>query len=181
MNVGNLMVPTWAKWLGLAAMLALFIGLLAWANTHFLINPAVNAETARWQSRWDQRDLRDKQAQIDNQTAKAATERARQDEIDRIQKDAQNEISRLAALRAAADRNSERLQQSIETAIGRLRAGQAASTSTSGQAGDSTAVLLAQLYREIDRAAGDYAAEADRARAAGLTCEAAYDALRAKR
>lgn len=181
MNVGSYVLPAWAKWGGLAAVLALFIVLLTWANVHYLINPAVNAETARWQERWDKRDLADQKAANDYQTAKTAAERARQDEIDRIQADAQSEINRLAALRAAADRNSKRLQQSIETAIANLRAGQAAGAATSGKAGADAGILLTRLFNELDTAAGQYAAEADRARAAGLTCEAAYDALRATR
>ena len=180
MNVGSVIVPTWAKWVGLAGGLALLICAACWLNVRYFINPAVNAETARWQARWDQRDLNDQKALTAYQAQKAATERARQDEIDRIQEDAQNEINRLAALRAAADRSSERLQQSISATIARLRAGQAASTTGSGQAGDSAGLLLTQLYAEIDRAAGEYAAEADRARAAGLTCERAWDAMRNK-
>lgn len=181
MNVGSLVLPAWAKWGGLAAVLALFIGLLAWANVHFLINPAVNAETARWQERWSKRDLADVKAKADFDNQKRDLERKRQDDVNQIQKDAQNEVARLAALRAAADRNSERLQQSINATIARLRAGQPATSASGSTSGDSAARVLADLYREIDATAGRLAAEADRARAAGLTCERTYDAMRATR
>jgi len=181
MNVGSYVLPAWAKWGGLAAVLALFIGLLTWANVHYLINPAVNAETARWQERWDKRDIADVKAKADYDNLKRDYERKRQDDVNQIQKDAQSEINRLAALRAAADRNAERLQQSINATIARLRAGQPATPSSGSTSGDSAARVLADLYREIDATAGRLATEADRARAAGLTCERTYDAMRATR
>lgn len=177
MNVGSWIVPTWAKWVGLAGGLALLISAACWLNVRYFINPAVNAETARWQERWDKRNLADVKAKADFDNLKREYERKRQDEVNQIQKDAQSEIARLAALRAAADRNSKRLQQSITDTIARLQAGQAATSADGSAAGGSTARMLAELYAEIDAAAGRYAAEADRARAAGLTCERIYDAV----
>lgn len=178
MNVGNVIVPTWAKWVGLAGGLALLIFAACALNVRYFINPAVNAETARWQERWDKRNLADVKAKADFDNQKRDYERRRQDEVNQIQKDAQNEVARLAALRAAADRNSDRLQQQISAAITRLRAGQPATDAAGRQAGDSAGLLLTQLYREIDATAGRMAAEADRARAAGLTCEAVFDSMR---
>lgn len=180
MTVGNVILPAWTKWVGLAIGLALLVLTACWLNVRYFINPAVNAETARWQHRWDQRDAADKQAEIDNKAQKATLERARQNEIDRIQTDAQNEINRTNALRAAAAANAGRLQRQVEAAIASLRTGQAASATTSGQTGGTTGVLLSELFRELDTAAGQYAAEAKRARDAGLVCERAYDALRAE-
>lgn len=178
-SVGGMIVPAWAKWLGLAFGLALLVWAACWLNVRYFINPAVNAETARWNERWDKRDLADKQAEIDAQRARTALERQRQDEIDKIQADAQREADRLNALRTAANRNAMQLQQGVEAAIASLRTGQAASLTGSSKAGNATSVLLAQLYRELNAAAIDYAGEADRARAAGLTCERAWDAMRA--
>jgi len=180
MNVGSILVPAWAKWVGLAAGLALFIACAAWANKRFFINPAVNAETARWERRWNQRDIKDQQALIDFTAEQRRIELKRQADAEQIQKDAQKEIDRMAALRAAADRNSERLQQGIANAIAQLQRerGEYSGAGTGSPTGASTGNMLTQLYREIDATAGELAAEADRARRAGLTCERQYDAIR---
>ena len=178
-SVGGVMVPTWAKWLGLAFGLALLVWAATWANKRFFINPAVNAETSRWNLRWADRDRADMQAAINAQKARNDLERKNQDAIDKLQSDAQVEADRLRADRAAADAESGRLRKAVSTAIARLQAGRDTGTTHGGQTGASTSNLLSQLFAEIDAAAGDYAAEAGRARAAGLRCEAAYDAVRA--
>ncbi len=180
-SVGNVMVPAWAKWAGLAAGLALLVSALAWLNVRYFINPAVNAETARWKSRWDQRDRADLQADYAAQQAREATQRENQNAIDQIQKDAQMENDRLNANLRAAGAKSLQLQRGIEAAIASL-AGRPDTGAASGRAaGKSATGVLTELYREIDAAAGHYAAEADRARLAGLTCEAAYNQIRNSR
>lgn len=178
-SVGDFIVPTWAKWLGLAFGLALLIWATAWANKHFFINPAVNAETARWNLRWADRDRADLQAAMDAEKDRQSLERRNQDAIDKLQSNAQLEADRLNRARAAADSKSLQLQQGIERAIAQLSGRSNTGTTPGGSPDTPTGLLLAQLYREIDAAAGNYAAEADRARAAGLTCERAYDAVRA--
>lgn len=178
-SVGDAIVPAWAKWAGLAGGLALLIWIACWLNVRYFINPAVNAETSRWNIRWADRDKADLQAGIDAEAARRNLERKNQDAIDQLQIDAQVEADRLRALRAAADAKSMQLQQGIETAIARLQGGRDTGTTAGGKAGNATSLLLAQLYGEIDTAAGNYAAEADRARAAGLTCEKAWEGLRA--
>lgn len=178
-SVGDVIVPTWAKWLGLAVGLALLIWAACWLNVRYFINPAVNAETSRWNIRWAERDKADIQAAIDAQKQRQAIERSNQDAIDKIQSDAQMEADRLRADRDAANAKSVQLQRGIEAAIARLSGGQNTGPTAGSTTGAGTGILLAQLFAEIDTAAGQYAAEADRARAAGLTCERAYDAVRA--
>lgn len=137
------------------------------------------ADTA-WQGKWDKRDLADAQA------AKAFTEQQRrielqrQGDIDAIQEKAQHDIATAQRNAAIAAAESKRLQDGIADAITRLQADSDNTGATiSSKTMASTSSLLTELFREIDTAAGIYAAEADRARAAGLTCERAYDAVRA--
>lgn len=85
-----------------------------------------------------------------------------------------------AAQRAAAA--AERDASGLRGQVRQLATGLA--TCNAGAAGErqaraATASLLADVYAEADRAAGEYAAEADRARVAGLTCERVHDGIRA--
>lgn len=183
MGVGNLLLPAWAKWLGLAFGLALIVWLACWLNTHYFINPAVNAETARWQSRWDQRNTADVKAKANFDNEQRRIEQESQENANQIQKNAQQQINRADALRVVADRDSKRLQQGIADAITKLQQqrGEDPGTGTGSKAGGSSSNMLAQLYREIDDTAGNLAAEADRRGQAGRTCEIQYDFVRARR
>ncbi|GJL38700.1 hypothetical protein TUM17576_55200 [Enterobacter hormaechei] len=133
----------------------------------------------KWQAKWQARDLADLQAKQVFTEQQRRIELQRQGAIDDIQAQAENDIAKAQRNAAIADAESKRLQDGIADAIARLQAdigNPGASISSKTRA--STSSLLAVLFREIDAAAGDYAAEADRARKAGLRCEAAYDAVR---
>lgn len=167
-----------AYWKPLAALL-LVAGSLWLAHHTGYSSGYYKADTA-WQARWRERDLADLQA------AKAFTEQQRRIElqrqgaIDAIQEQAQQDIATAQRNAAIAAAESKRLQDGIADAITRLQADSGnASATISSKTRASTGSLLAVLFREIDTAAGEYAAEADRARGAGLRCEAAYDAVRA--
>ncbi|QIG65649.1 hypothetical protein [Salmonella phage PT1] len=161
-------------WKPLAALL-LVVSLCA--GSAWLASSHTDAE---WQAKWTARDLADAQA------AKAFTEQQRRIElqrqgaIDAIQEQAQQDIATAQRNASIAAAESKRLQDGIADAITRLQADSGNPGATiSSKTRASTNLLLAELFREIDAAAGNYAAEADRARAAGLTCERAYDAVRA--
>lgn len=161
-------------WKPLAALL-LVVSLCA--GSAWLASSHTDAE---WQAKWTARDLADTQA------AKAFTEQQRRIELERqgaidaIQEQAQQDIATAQRNAAIAAAESKRLQDGIADAITRLQADSGnPGTTISSKTRASTSLLLAELFREIDTAAGIYAAEADRARAAGLTCERAYDAVRA--
>lgn len=135
---------------------------------------------AKWQNRWQARDLADAQAAIQFADKQRRIEQERQGAIDAIQEQAQQDIATAQRNAAIAAAESKRLQDGIADAITRLQADSGNTGATiSSKTRASTSSLLAELFREIDTAAGIYAAEADRARAAGLTCERAYDAMRA--
>lgn len=134
----------------------------------------------QWQKRWQARDLADAQAAIQFADKQRRIEQERQGAIDAIQEQAQQEIATAQRNAAIAAAESDRLQHGIEQAIAKIRAGGSnTSTTTSSTTRDKASVLLAELFREIDTAAGNYAAEADRAYDAGRRCEAAYNAVRA--
>ena len=138
------------------------------------------AEHKEWSAKWQARDLADAQAAIQFADKQRRIEQERQGAIDAIQEQAQQDIATAQRNAAIAAAESKRLQDGIADAITRLQADSGNSGATiSSKTRASTSSLLAELFREIDTAAGIYAAEADRARAAGLTCERAYDAVRA--
>ena len=112
-----------------------------------------------------------------------AQERAREEEqrriaaVENIRNETDQEIARVRAdERAAADR---RVRHAAEEFAARNRCS-AGSTGAAGagQTGTDPLDLLAQLFSRADDRAGELAAIADRARVAGLACEAAYDMLR---
>lgn len=136
-------------------------------------------EHHEWSAKWMARDLADAQAAIQFADKQRRIEQERQGAIDAIQEQAQQDIATAQRNAAIAAAESKRLQDGIADAITRLQADSGnPGTTISSKARASTSSLLAELFREIDTAAGIYAAEADRARAAGLTCERAYDAVR---
>lgn len=133
----------------------------------------------QWQAKWTARDLADSKAAQAFTEQQRRIELQRQGAIDGIQAQAEKDIATAQRNAAIAAAESDRLQRGIEQAIAQLRAGGSdTSPTTSSKARASTSSLLAVLFREIDTAAGEYAEQADRARAAGLTCERAYDAVR---
>ncbi len=83
----------------------------------------------------------------------------------------------MVADRAAADSVSERLRASARDRAGR-RVCAGAAPAGSGTPAESPDFLLSELFALADRRAGELAQHADAARAAGLACERAYDALR---
>lgn len=167
-----------AYWKPLAALL-LVAGSL-WLAHHTGYSSGYDKADTSWNDKWNKRDLADLQAKQEFTEQQRRIELQRQGAIDAIQEQAQEDIAKAQRNAAAAAAESDRLQHGIEQAIAQLRAsGGNSSASISSTTRASTSSLLAVLFREIDTAAGIYAAEADRARGAGLRCEAAYEAVRA--
>ena len=165
-------------WKPLAALL-LVAGSL-WLAHHAGYSSGYDKADTAWSDKWNKRDLADSKARKEFTEQQRRIELQRQGAIDAIQEQAQKDIAKAQRNAAAAAAESDRLQHGIEQAIAQLRAsGGNTSTTISSTTRASTSSLLAVLFREIDTAAGIYAAEADRARAAGLACERAYDAVRA--
>lgn len=103
-------------------------------------------------------------------------EQRRQTAIEGIRRDAQEQIAAVAADAAAADDAASRLRARVAQLS--RRPSSCAGSSGGGQAAEPARDLLAVMLSRIDEAAGGVAEFADRSRAAGLTCQVSYDAVK---
>ena len=119
------------------------------------------------------------QAIADQKAADEQEEQRRNAELQKIQADAQQRIdaARNDAVNAAA--KSDRLQQQLAN-IRKQLVGYSTAESIGNPAAE-TGVLLAQLLSESVERNQQLADYADRAREAGLACEAQYNSLRNKK
>ena len=142
----------------------------------------VNVTDTAWQSKWDKQALELATAKAKAIELVREEEQRRQTAIDGVRQHAEQQIARAEADAAAADAAADSLREQAKRLA--ARAGQCTSHPTATQSGKATAqpsVVLADVLGRADERAGQLAAAYDRARAAGLTCEAAYDALRNER
>ena len=95
-----------------------------------------------------------------------------------VQRNAQEKLDAVAADAAAAGSAAERLRERVTELSRRPAACPAAADG--GEAAEAARLVLADVLGRIDAAAGELAAYADRARVAGMACEAAYDSLAAR-
>lgn len=165
------LVPLW----GWAAGLALVIGIASggWING------------ARWEARLAdaQRVHAGERQQWADQAREAEAEQRRieqerQQAIDGVQRDAEQQIE---LARADADRAGDalgRLQQRFETATAGSRACGNTITAQLSETADSAARMQADVFRRVGEAAQFYAAEADRRGVAGRACQMAYGSLK---
>jgi len=103
-------------------------------------------------------------------------EQRRQTAIEGIRRDAQDKIAAVAADAAAADDAASRLRARVAQ-LSRRPASCAGSAGGSDSA-DPARDLLAVMLSRLDEASGGIAEFADRSRAAGLTCQVSYEAVR---
>ena len=114
----------------------------------------------------------------------AQQERARQIESGwhagmlEVQRNAQEKLDAVAADVVAAGSAAERLRARVAELSRRPAA--CPRVADGGEAADAARLVLADVLGRIDAAAGELAAHADRARVAGMACEAAYGSLAAR-
>lgn len=168
-------IPTVAVKSGAAVLL---VGAVWFANQHFIVKPATDRVNSSWQQKWDKRDKADSDAALKQEKENRDKEQALQASADEEQRKADAARSDLSRRLAASRAESERLQSGVQAAIDSLSTGASAGASARGSTGNRAGVLLAELYRSINQRAIDLAGEANRARAAGLTCERLYDNAR---
>lgn len=154
------LVPGWAWW-------ALALVLVAGAQQYRVMD--ARGELAGVRAEW-------------SETARQAEARARSEEqrrqtaIEGIRRDAQEKIAAVAADAAAADDAASRLRARV-TELSR-RPASCPGVADGGEATDAARDLLAVMLGRLDEAAGGVAEFADRSRAAGLTCQVSYEAVK---
>jgi len=135
----------------------------------------------QWQGNRYERQISDIRASY-AESARQAEARARSEEqrrqtaIEGIRRDAQDKIAAVAADAAAADDAASRLR----ARVAQLSRRPASCTGSAGgsDSADPARDLLAVMLSRIDEAAGGVAEFADRSRAAGLTCQRSYEAVK---
>src|SRR5690606_7068907 len=103
-------------------------------------------------------------------------EQRRHTAIEGIRRDAQEKIAAVAADAAAADDAAGRLRARVAQLS--RRPASCAGAAGGGEATDAARNLLADMLGRLDAAAGGDAEFADRRRAAGMTCQVSYEAVR---
>ncbi|WP_448120472.1 DUF2514 family protein [Pseudomonas veronii] len=169
------MSTIWLKILPYMAALLLVAGALFGAYHH-----GETVTNDEWQAKWSERDARDEAAQATNEAAERTKEQSRQQAINKVVQNGQALIDTAAAAVTAANRESDRLRSAADGLASRIAASQAGGhscTAAASQAATRAVMVLADVLKRADQRAGDLATVADQARARGLTCEQAYDAL----
>lgn len=156
----------------------LIIALLGIAALGYAIGTSVT--DYQWQARWSERDAADATARAEQEARNREAENAMQHTITGIAQNAEQKLQAAHADVIAADNAADGLRGAISDLQQRLRKSQC--TVDSALAGKREAearagILLAELLKDSDRRAGEYAAAADDARTRGLACEQAYDAI----
>lgn len=133
-----------------------------------------------WQAKWDRQTAELANARAQNIQLARDEEQRRQNAIDKVRQDAEQQIARAQTDAAAANAVAVSLRgQAKRLAARSSQCARHSDVAQPSQAVEQPAVVLADVLGRIDARAGELAAAYDRARAAGLACERAYDAIRA--
>lgn len=135
-----------------------------------------------WSAKWDKQAAELSSAKAKASEAAREEERRRQASIDKVRQDAEQQIAQAESDALAANSAADSLREQARRLA--ARAGQCTSNPAATQSGTAAAepgVVLADVLGRADERAGQLAAAYDRARAAGLACERAYDGLLAER
>lgn len=128
-----------------------------------------------------QQQVASKDAVIKQHEAVRAENTRRAEVVEVVDEKLGAENARLAGELDGAERAADGLQRQLDDVKRRYSGAMAtcdARIANQQQARDRAIDLLTELYSESDKRAGELAKEADRARTAGLGCEAVYDGVR---
>lgn len=134
----------------------------------------------KWKLRWSERDKADKDAQLTQEQAQREEELRRKKKTEEIVNDAEREKQKALADAADADNAADQLRgqlAKIRRELATSETGRISADAARRQTAAETASLLADLYEESDRRAGEIAKYADAAARAGSVCERTYDAV----
>ncbi|WP_180889068.1 DUF2514 family protein [Raoultella planticola] len=133
-----------------------------------------------WKLKWSERDKADKEAQLTQEQAQREEELRRKKKTEEIVNDAEREKQKALADAADADNAADQLRgqlAKIRRELATSETGRISADAARRQTAAETASLLADLYEESDRRAGEIAKYADAAASAGSVCERTYDAV----
>lgn len=160
-------------WPAIAVVLALS------ASHWFVYSHGKSTERTAWQAQWAQRDADDANARATAEQAARAKETADQLHAEKVQRDAtqalEQERLNAAGERAATDRLRGELAK-LQARLGRT--GKSPATGTGSASATRAAMVLSDLYGSCQSRLGELSSAFDRARIAGLACEASYDGRR---
>jgi len=134
---------------------------------------------SRWDARYSTLTTQHADAARIAEANARSIERQYQIGIEEARTDGQERIKAVQADAIAATATADSLREQLKARTG--RATQDTSTTCRGETATATLILYSELLDGADRRAGELAEEADRRRAAGITCERAFDALRIDR
>ncbi|MDM3212725.1 DUF2514 domain-containing protein [Citrobacter sp. Cf093] len=167
-----------------AVFICLFVsaslGGVGWAIHHNSYEAGKSASDQEWKTKWANRDLADKAVQLAQEKAQRDEERRRKDETEEIVRNAETEKQNALAEAAAANDVAGQLRGAIADIRHKLAASETSRLSAnvaSRQTAAEAINMLADLYEESDRRAGELAQYADTAVSAGSVCERTYDAV----
>jgi hypothetical protein len=174
------MIPGILKenWKPIAAFV--LAGLLLWGVHHNGYESGKFNANRDWNLKWAKRDAQDLLELAGRQEQERTEEQRRQNAINQVTADAQTQLDKARLDAANAQSSADKLQLTIANIRRQLAASETSKLSSAASSSSARATatdMFAQLLIESDRAAGEYAAAADRARIAGLTCERSYDAV----
>lgn len=158
---------------------AVAVAMVLSASHWFVYSHGKSTERTAWQAQWAQRDADDANARATAEQAARAKETADQLHAEKVQRNATQalEQERLSAAgeRAATDRLRGELSK-LQARLGRT--GTSTPATASGTSATRAAMVLSELYGSCQSRLGELSSAFDRARIAGLACEASYDVLR---
>ncbi|WP_244235135.1 DUF2514 family protein [Achromobacter veterisilvae] len=174
-------MPIWTAlmgWKGYAAVAlagGLILGGAAWTAQGW----RWDAKLARAETAWAQEHEAQAQAAMTAIEAARDEGRRRTAAMEKARDDAQNQAAAAAADAAGLRAEHDRLRARVN-ALAHAAAARDPGAAEGSPAGTDAVDLLAYMLGRVSRRAEELAGIADRARIAGLTCERAYEVLRAR-
>jgi len=154
-------------------VVGLLVGVGVW-----VYSAGEGASDRRWSAKWSDLQAQQAQARADDERQQRQVEQRRQVAVNEVGENARVQGAAVAADVSGADAAGDR----VRTAADQLaRVGAACGDpgiASRGEAAARAAGLLSDMLKRADERAGILAAAYDRARVAGLACEAAYDQVR---
>ena len=168
--MGFEMLRRW--WPAVAVVLALSV------SHWFVYSHGKSVERIAWKAQWAQRDADDQSARVSAERSARATEKADQLHAEKVQRDATQALETARSDAAGERAATDRLRGELSKLQARLRgASTSPATGTGSASATRAAMVLSDLYGSCQSRLGELSSSFDRARIAGLACEASYDAL----